>query len=142
MNDITPRAHEDPWVDKLRGYVTSAAEGLAQGGLVVERSWLDPRDPRDATIIFTHPASDVSADRLALVWDEITGWRHGVYQSGQQGERTVLSGPVYLGGRLLPDRAELVDRVLIGASEPQLQYRSVSDLHDGLDDTLGTHNQR
>lgn len=140
MNDSTPPAHEDPWVDMLRGYVTSAAEGLAQGGLTVERSWLDPRDPRDATVIFTHPASNVSADKLALVWDEVTGWRRGVFQRGHRGVRTVLSGTAYVGGGLLPDSTELLARVLRDASEPWHQYRSISDLHDGLDDALDMYN--
>jgi hypothetical protein len=139
MNATTspaPHLHPDPWVDVLRGYVTQAAESLATNGLLVERSWLDPRDPRDATIIFSHPASNVSAEKLALVWDEVTGWRHGVFQSGEQGVRTVLSGTRYLGGGMLPEGHELVARVLAGASEPRQEHRSVTSLHDGLDDGL------
>ena len=62
-----PPHHPDPWVDLLYGYVTRAVTGLESGGLQVERSWLDPRNPRDATIIYTDPASNVSADELALV---------------------------------------------------------------------------
>jgi hypothetical protein len=131
-----PAPHDDTWVDLLRGYVAMAVEGLNEGGLRVERSWLDPRDPRDATIIFNHPASGVSAEELALVWDEVTGWRRGVFQGGQQGIRTVLSEPAYLGGGVLPEASELVGRVVAGASEPQRQYRSVASLHDGLDDAL------
>ena len=52
MPDYTPApvAHLDPWVNVLRGYVMRAVESLATGGVLVERSWLDPRDPRDATI--------------------------------------------------------------------------------------------
>jgi Family of unknown function (DUF6292) len=137
MNErTTPHAHPDPWVDLLRSYVTSTGESLTTSGLTVERSWLDPRDPRDATIIFTHPASNVSAERLALVWDEVTGWRHGVFESGHQGVRTVLSGPRYLGGGVLPGTREVAARVLAGASEPARQHRRVSDLRDGLDDAL------
>jgi hypothetical protein len=120
----------------LRGYVTRAVEGLATGNLLVERSWLDPRNPRDATIIFSDPASNVSADKLALVWDEVTGWRHGTFVSGRQGVRTVLSDASYLGGGVLPDENDMVNRVLAGASEPRQAYRSVADLRDGLDDTL------
>ena len=134
--NTTPPAHEDPWVDVLRGYVTEAVEGLTQGGLRVERSWLDPANPRDATIIFTHPVSKVSTEKLALVWDEVTGWRRGVFQSGQQGVRTELSDTAYLGGGVLLDHAGLVGRVLAGASEPRREYRSVADLHDGLDSAL------
>lgn len=137
MNErTTPPAHPDPWVDVLRDYVTRAVESLRTGGLTVERSWLDPRNPRDATIIFTHPASNVSAEEFALVWDEVTGWRHGVFQSGRQGVRTVLSEPNYLGGGVLPDIQGLRGRVLAGASEPMRTYRWVTDLRDGLDDAL------
>lgn len=137
----TPPVHPDPWVDVLRGYVTNAVEGLSQSGLKVERSWLDPRNPRDATIIFTHPASNVSAEKLALVWDEVTGWRRGVFQSGQQGVRTVLSDPAYLGGGVLPEDAELVGRVLARTSEPRREYRSVAGLRDGLDSALLEQNE-
>jgi hypothetical protein len=141
MNDTTsPAAHQDPWVDLLRGYVTHAVESLTMGGLLVERSWLDPRDPRDATIIFTHPASNVSAEKLALVWDEVTGWRHGVFESGEQGVRTVLSGTSYLGGGVLFEGQELAARVLAGAGEPRREYRSVARMHDGLDDALLARN--
>jgi hypothetical protein len=117
-----PAPHDDPWVDVLRGYITDAVEALSQGGLAVERSWLDPRNPRDATIIFTHPASNVSAEKLALVWDEVTGWRSGVFQSGERGVR--------------PQGTGLVGRVLAGASEPRREYRSVADRQDGLDSAL------
>ena len=125
----------------LRGYVTKAVEDLSEGGLKVERSWLDPRNPRDATIIFTHPASNVSAEKLALVWDEVTGWRSGVFQGGEQGVRTVLSGTAYLGGGVLPTGTGLVRRVLAGANEPRREYRSVADLHDGLDGALLARNE-
>jgi hypothetical protein len=132
----TPPAHQDPWVDVLRGYVTRTVEHLSAGGLLVERSWLDPRNPRDATIIFTHPASNVSTEELALVWDEVTGWRSGVFESGDQGVRTVLSGAIHLGGGVLPEGAELISRVLTGVNEPRREYRQVTELRDGLDDAL------
>lgn len=135
-NDITPAAHPDPWVDVLRGYVTRTVQAIRADGLLVERSWLDPRNPRDATIIFTHPASTVSAEKLALVWDEVSGWRSGVFESGEQGVRTVLSATNYLGGGLLPDGQELAGRVLAGASEPRREHRSVADIQDGLDAAL------
>lgn len=131
-----PAAHPDPWVDVLRGYVTRAVEGLATGNLLVERSWLDPRDPRDATIIFSDPATNVSAEKLALVWDEVTGWRRGTFVSGEQGIRTVLSDVSYLGGGVLPDENDMVNRVLAGASEPRQAYRPVTHLRDGLDGSL------
>lgn len=131
-----PAPHTDPWVDLLRGYVTESVEALKAGGLLVERSWLDPRDPRDATIIFSDPASNVSAEKLALVWDEVTGWRRGAFVSGQQGVRTVLSGTSYLGGGVLPGTGEVPGRVLAGTSDMRREYRSVADLRDGLDAAL------
>jgi hypothetical protein len=129
-------AHPDPWVNVLRGYVSQAVEAMAAGGLLIERSWLDPRNPRDATVIFSDPASNVSADKLALVWDEVTGWRRGTFVSGEQGVRTVLSDVSHLGGGVLPTENDVVNRVLAEASEPQRAYRSVADLRDGLDDAL------
>lgn len=135
-----PLSHPDPWVNVLRGYVTETAEAINERGLVVKRSWLDPRDPRDATIVFTHPASNVSTKDLALVWDEVTGWRSGIFESGEQGVRTVLSDPRYLGGGLLLEGEGLADRVLAGASERRREHRSVGDLHDGLDDSLLARN--
>jgi hypothetical protein len=132
----TPAAHPDPWVNVLQDYVTQAVERLATGGLLVERSWLDPRDPRDATIIFSDPASNVSAKKLALVWDEVGGWRRGAFVSGEQGVRTELTDVSFLGGGVLPSEDDLVNRVLAGASEPRRTYRSVADLRDGLDDAL------
>jgi hypothetical protein len=136
FSENLPSVHPDPWVNVLRGYVTRSVEALANGGLLVERSWLDPRGPRDATIVFSHPASNVSAEKLALVWDEVTGWRRGIFKSGEQGVRTVLSGTSYVGGGVLLDEQELAGRVLAGATESRHEYRSVASLHDGLDDAL------
>jgi hypothetical protein len=135
-NYPAPAAHPDPWVNLLHGYVTEIVESFAAGGLLVERSWLDPRDPRDATIIFSHPAANVSAGQLALVWDEVTGWRRGTFVGGEQGVRTELTNVSHLGGGVLPGENELMNRLLAGASEPQRAYRSVADLRDGLDDAL------
>jgi hypothetical protein len=138
--NTTPRAHEDPRLNMLHGYVTQAVDSLTQGGLIVERSWLDPSDPRDATIIFTHPASNVPAEKLALVWDETTGWRRGVFESGHQGVRTALSNVSNLGGGILLTGPELAGRVLAEASEPRREYRSFTDVRDGLDDALQGYN--
>jgi hypothetical protein len=135
-----PTAHPDPWVNVLHGYVTRTVERLTAGGLLIERSWLDPRNPRDATVIFSDPASNVSADKLALVWDEVGGWRRGTFVSGEQGVRTVLSDVSHLGGGVLPTENDVVNRVLAGASEPQCAHRSVADLRDGLDDALLARN--
>jgi len=132
--------HLDPWINVTHRYITMAMQSLAEGGLVIDSSWLDPRDPRDATITYTHlrPAFASSASKLALVWDEVTGWRRGVFRGGEQGSRTVLTDLRYLGGGVLPDGGELTARVLAGASEPRRDYRSVADLRDGLDDALLT----
>jgi hypothetical protein len=138
--DSMPLSHPDPWVNVLRGYVTEAVEAIDEHGLVVKRSWLDPRDPRDATIVFRHPASNVSTEELALVWDEVTGWRSGIFESGEQGVHTLLSDPRYLGGGVLLDGQDLAGRVLAGATEPRREHRSVADLRDGLDDALLARN--
>jgi hypothetical protein len=131
-----PPVHPDQWVNVMHGYVSQAVEALAAGGLLIDRSWLDPRNPRDATIIFSDPASNVSADKLALVWDEVTGWRRGTFVRGKQGVRTELANVSYLGGGVLPGENDMVNRVLAGASEPRHAYRSVAGLRDGLDDAL------
>jgi Family of unknown function (DUF6292) len=137
----TPQRHPDPWVDLIRGYISTAVRSLSDAGLEVRRSWLDPRDPRDATITFADPASSGPASELAVVWDEVTGWRHGVFESGQQGVRTALTRVAYLGGGILPDGLELARRVLSGASESPVQHRSAVSLNDGLDDLLGSFRQ-
>jgi hypothetical protein len=136
MHNSAPAAHPDPWVNVLHRYVMQVVERLPTGGLLVERSWLDPRDPRDATVIFSDPASNLSADKLALVWDEVTGWRRGTFVSGEQGVRTVLTNESHIGGGVLPAEDDVVNRVLAGAKEPARAYRSVADLRDGLDDAL------
>jgi Family of unknown function (DUF6292) len=149
MPDYTraPAKHPDPWVNVLHGYVTQTVESLATGGLLIERSWLDPCNPRDATIIFSDPDADGSAeklalvwDKLALVWDEVTGWRRGTFVSGERGVRTALSNVSHLGGGVLPSENDVVNRMLAGASEPRRAYRSVAALRDGLDDALISRN--
>ena|ERR1700760_801740 len=132
--DNIPLAHPDPWVDLTRQYVTQAVRALRSGGLQVERSWLDPRDPRDATVVYASPAD---ARLCALVWDEVTGWRRGEFVRGQQGERTELSGATYLGGGVLVDGSDLIGRLRHRVAEPEQVYRSVDAWHDGLDDALG-----
>ena len=131
--DNIPLPHPDSWIELARQYVTSAVQALIADGLKVERSWLDPRDPRDATIVYSLP--EVTGP-CALVWDEVTGWRRGRFSSGRQGVRTELSGVTYLGGGVLPSTAELVGRLVGRACEPYREYRSATDLRDGLDDAL------
>jgi hypothetical protein len=131
--DSIPQLHPDPWIGLTRPYITAAVAALTGAGLWVQRSWLDPRDPRDATLVYSSPGPD----RLrALVWDEVAGWRHGRFEGGAQGTRTRLSDVSHLGGGVLPSGAEVVSRLLGLVSEPQRQYRRVSDLRDGLDDRL------
>jgi hypothetical protein len=125
---ITPGTHQDPWVNLLGDYVTEAVAALRSNGMQIQRSWLDPTDPRDATIVL--------AGTRALVFDEVTGWRHGRFVAGLQGVRTQLAEVSYLGGGVLPGADELAHRVINGFSVPRREYRSVADLHDGLDDAL------
>ena len=83
-----PRHHPHPWVDRLHPYMTTTFEGLVASGLYVQDSWLDPMGPRDATFVYTDPTAGVPGKEFALVWDEVTGWRMGGFESGHQG-----SGP-------------------------------------------------
>jgi hypothetical protein len=136
MQYPTPSRHPNPWVDLIRTYATRAAEALRAGGLPAERCWLDPLDPRDFTILCAPPVQGSSAQRTALVWDEVTGWRRGLYLDGQQGVRTKLADVSYLGGGVLPDATALANRVIEGAAVPRREYRSVADVRDGLDDAL------
>lgn len=125
--DCLPSTHPDPRVERTRGYVTAAALALGEAGLTIDRSWMDPLGPRDATIVL--------AD-FAMVWDEVSGWRRGRFVSGRQGERTVLSAASYVGGGVLIGGRELTTRVLDGASEQGVAYRSSEDMHDGFEDAL------
>jgi hypothetical protein len=114
-------------VNITRNYVTQSVQALIQQGLIIDRSWLDPSDPRDATVVLD--------DTRALVWDEVTGWRIGLFRSGRQGVRTTLAGAAHLGGGVLPAPAELARRVASGATDPPRDHRSYSD-SDGLDEAL------
>lgn len=122
--------HQDAWINLLHGYISSAAAALHAGGVHIERGWLDPSGPRDATIVYT-----VSGTTRALVWDEVTGWRNGRYEAGQPGVRTTLSDVSYLGGGVLLSTAELASRLPAGLSGPRIPYRSITD-RDGLDEAL------
>lgn len=125
-----PESHADPWVDLTRGYVTAVVEALLAQGVDVFRSWLDPCDPRDATI----EIGDGGTRRaLALVWDEETGWRYGTFVAGHQGVRTVLDEVSYLGGGVLPEPAKVALRFRAGHAEAPRHYRSHADLCDDLD---------
>lgn len=122
-----PQQHPDFRVDATRNYVTVCMRTLLQRGLIVDRSWLDPSDPRDATVVL--------GGSRALVWDETTGWRLGLFQAGEQGVRTVLGGPVHLGGGPLPTPAELAWRVAAGTTASRREHRSYAD-SDGFHEVL------
>jgi hypothetical protein len=134
---IIPSAHPDAWIDLLRGYTTAIVSELSRQGITVSRSWLDPGDPRDATILYTlAPGRDGHRDTRALVWDEETGWRTGRFVSGHQGVRTKLSKPAHIGGGLLPTGSEVALKIKSGTTAAPLVLRSHADTHDGLDDAL------
>jgi hypothetical protein len=126
-----PGMHENPWLNLLHGYVSEAVTALQNQGLSVDRSWLDPCDPRDATIVYT-----VDDKTNALVWDEEHGWRVGRYESGRQGERTRLTEPAHLGGGVLIEPRAMAHRLVTGATAPGNKLRSYGDVRDGLDDIL------
>lgn len=136
---IIPSAHPDAWIDLLRGYTTAIVSELGRQGIAVDRSWLDPGDPRDATILYT-PASPRDGYRHthALVWDEQSGWRTGRFVAGIQGVRTVLGKPRHIGGGLLPTGSEVAWRIKSGTTVAPRVLRSYDDTHDGLDDALRT----
>ena len=132
---IIPTPHRDPWVNILHGYVTEAVGALSAGGVLVHGAWLDPKDPRDATILYSG-GGQASSTVSALVWDEETGWRRGDFVDGAQGRRTVLTRIAYLGGGVLPRADELAHRAASPTAATARRYRSRTDLHDGLDDAL------
>lgn len=136
---IIPTPHPDLWVDLLRDYVTSTVWALASHDLRVQRSWLDPSDPRDATIVFTRTTgAAISADAHALVWDEETGWRRGRFEAGQPGIRTRLINGTYLGGGMIPTPQEVARRVIAGVAAPARTHRSYLNSRDGINDALRT----
>ena len=123
--------HPEAWVNRPEGYLRTAIEALQGGGLEVPLAWLDPCDPRDATIL-------IGDSTRALVWDEQTGWRTGRFVAGRQGMRTELADVSYLGGGAVPAAPEVAHRLLTGTSVQRPTYRSYKDVRDGLDDLLGT----
>jgi hypothetical protein len=132
-----PAQHPLPEVELLRPYITDSVTALAGSDVQVHESWLDPCGPRDATILYS-PVFD-PAEVYALVWDEETGWRNGLYLAGRQGVRTQLDNAAYLGGGVLADPRDLAARAASGIAVPMREYRSHSDLHDGFDDALRRH---
>lgn len=129
---MIPDAHPNPRLNLMRDYVAETVRALVEGGLRVDRSWLDPERPRDATILY----GGVDEEPRALVWDEETGWRTGGYVQGGPGVRTELTGVAYLGGGVLARPDETGERLRTGVWSARTVYRSMRDLRDGLDDAL------
>lgn len=134
MEDLKmfPDTHPNPRLNLMRDYVTEVVRALAIGGLRVDRSWLDPGAPRDATVLYR----DVEEDLWALVWEEETGWRTGRFVRGEPGVLTELAAASYLGGGVLVRPAEVSERLSAGVRAPRTVYRSMRDVRDGLDDVL------
>lgn len=132
-----PTPHPDPWVNLPHRYVAATAAALGAGRLRVDGAWIDPSDPRDATIVY---AADTrlgdSGGLHALVWDEETGWRAGRLVGGHQGMRTRLADVRHLGGGVLPSPGEVERRLRAGADVPRVRYRSYRAVRDGLDDAM------
>ncbi len=124
--------HNDPWINLPEPYVATLLQALSGRGIHVPHAWMDPSDPRDATILFQPAGEPVQA----LVWDEETGLRTGRFLAGRQGVRTEVDQARYLGGGLLPAPHDAIDRIVTGVSQERAVYRSRHDVRDGFDDLL------
>jgi Family of unknown function (DUF6292) len=123
--------HLLPWVNLPEAYIRATIEALqSRNGLEMPRAWMDPSDPRDATVLIT------SDKTRALVWDEESGWRTGRFVDGAQGTRTELGDLSYLGGGAVPSPEEVAHRLATGTSVARPQYRAYTDMRDGIDDLL------
>jgi hypothetical protein len=137
VNDYLRSPHPDPFVERCRPYITLVVAALVRHNFEVVDSWLDPRDPRDATIRLTlHTDRHPGPTDKALVWDEETGWRLGGFVSGRQGVRTILSQATALGGGLLPTGDDLARRIVDGATALPHRYRSHLSTQDGFEQAL------
>jgi hypothetical protein len=130
-----PEPYTAEWLRLPVAYVRQVADALALGGLEIIDRWDDSSDPRDATLLL--PGG------VALVWDEESGWRRGVFVSGERGVRTVLDGARYLCGGVLP-RPEIVGTLLAelrrgGGTAMRPTYRSHRHFTDGFDSALAAH---
>lgn len=135
MSDsLPPLPHPDPQVDVIRGYITGLVDALDRQGMEVLHSWLDPRDPLDATI---------QMRARTVVWNEEQGCIIGDFVSGRPGQRTVLSNATPLGGSVLLDPNLLAYLVKTGRTAPQVKPRSfATDVRDGLYDGLARYQDR
>lgn len=122
--NVVVKPHGDEELDLFRGYLSESVRALEAAGMEPTQAWLDPSGPRDATIVM---------GERALVWDEESGWRVGGFVSGEPGVRTHLEDPQYLGGGVLPEPAELAERMTAGVSEPFRKFRSHEDDPEALD---------
>lgn len=137
---ILPPKYPQLWMDLPEAYVACVAAALIQQGVQIANLWPDPWDPRDATIKLAGPKP------LALVWDEVSGWKYGPFLAGHRGVRTELDPKEvkYLGDAVLP--APHVVARLFTAGEasfsPPLSYRSYLDFADGLDEELQAYGNK
>ncbi|MFI0357720.1 DUF6292 family protein [Actinomadura sp. 9N407] len=130
MSDSSmPPRHEDPSLDLLRPYITASAQALRAAGVELERSWLDPSGPRDATILCRLRDEKVHG----LVWDEESGWRIGEFVSGHPGERTQLADARYLGEEVLPQPQTVARAVTGGFTGSFRKFRDHSDDPESFD---------
>lgn len=138
ISSALPQPYTPAWVMMPEDYVRRVADALNEAGVAVAKWWIDPADPRDATI-------RVMDGSLALVWDEETGWRCGPFVAGEQGVRTQLARAVYLGTEVLPEPAAVVAALRASAASDApvrttpTVYRSYRDLHDGFDSRLAAY---
>lgn len=132
--NIVPAEHPDPWVNLLHGYMTELVQALNGQGARIRRSWLDPCGPRDATVVYA--SASRAGESRALVWDEVTGCRSGRFISGRPGVRTELADVIHLGGGVLLEPAEAAVRLATGTTAPRREFRSYTEVRDGLDDAL------
>jgi hypothetical protein len=122
-----PVPHPDHWVNHPSGYIKGIIGHLITTGFVIDRAWMDPCQPRDATLVLS--------DLRAITWDEDRGLLLGRYVSGHQGERTVLADPVQLSKRILMEPAAVPAAVRAGRGTKPTQLRS-HGTRDGLDEAL------
>jgi hypothetical protein len=131
-----PGPHPDSSIEAIRPYIIEVVTGLVGHGIRIVDSWLDPMGPRDATIRFLLYSDGPNSSQSALVWDEETGWRRGLFVDGQPGTHTILSDATQIGGGLLPPGQEVAGRVIRKATASPQKLRSFWHTADGFDDAL------
>lgn len=136
--DRLPAPGTHDWVELPVHYLGATRSALTAAGITVAEAWVDPMDPRDLTLV-------LGDGTQALVWDEVSGWRHGHFISGHKGTRTHLANEHSFGATLLPEPSLVAATVQciqagtpIGAEQRPI-FRSYADLHDGTDEHLATY---